>query len=602
MGKTKVWFKGNAYICKIYRQSTNIMDIKELTDLLRFGERIHVEAKLAKNEVPKSLWETYSSFSNTFGGYVLLGISENLDATSISNRFSIVGVDNAEKIIKDFWNTIHGEKVNRNLLRDEDVKTFEYDGKTIICIQIPQAEYRDKPVFINGNPYKGTFKRTYEGDFHCTEKEVNDMIRDASDDGNDGVLIEHYDMDDIDTPTLRAYRNLFIQRNPDHVWNADSDKDFLRNMGGFTIDRTNKNECLTLAGLMMFGKGLSVRERFSNFRMDYLDMTNLLPGERWSDRLTYDGRWENNLFNFFRMVLPKLTLGTKRPFRMEGVERIDDTPVNKALREAFTNSIIHADLMMDSGILKVEKTLDGYVFSNPGSLKLPIERIYEGGHSKARNPRMQNMLRMIGFGENIGSGFPSILQAWHKESWRMPDLHEETDLRLVELKLWTASLVSKETEASLHQNFGHQFEMLSTNEKMTLATAIEEGVVTNARMQQLLKLNSLEIAKLLTHLVSLQMLLVDGKGRGTTYTANSSFILSNDRKENDRKKRGASLRRKGILDAIKTNNKITVPKIAQTLGYAESAINRDFAYLREHGYIIRIGGPKYGYWKILKEE
>lgn len=54
------------------------MDIKELTDLLRFGERIHVEAKLAKNEVPKSLWETYSSFSNTFGGYVLLGISENL--------------------------------------------------------------------------------------------------------------------------------------------------------------------------------------------------------------------------------------------------------------------------------------------------------------------------------------------------------------------------------------------------------------------------------------------------------------------------------------------------------------------------------------------
>ena len=90
--------------------------------------------------------------------------------------------------------------------------------------------------------------------------------------------------------------------------------------------------------------------------------------------------------------------------------------------------------MMDSGILKVEKTLDGYVFSNPGSLKLPIECIYEGGHSKARNPRMQNMLRMIGFGENIGSGFPSILQAWHKESWRMPDLHEETDLRLVELK------------------------------------------------------------------------------------------------------------------------------------------------------------------------
>ena len=37
------------------------MDTKVLSDLLQFGERIHVEAKLAKNEVPKALWETYSS-------------------------------------------------------------------------------------------------------------------------------------------------------------------------------------------------------------------------------------------------------------------------------------------------------------------------------------------------------------------------------------------------------------------------------------------------------------------------------------------------------------------------------------------------------------
>ena len=586
-------------------------NILVLSDLLHFGERIHMEAKLAKNEVPKALWETYSSFCNTLGGYILLGVAENKEATSPVERYSVFGVHSAEKIITDFWNTIHSEKVNRNLLRDEDVKAIEYDGKTIICIHVPQAEYRDKPVFINGNPYKGTFKRTYEGDFHCTEKEVNDMIRDASDDGNDGALIEHYDMNDIDAPTLHAYRNLFMQRNPDHVWNTDSDKEFLRNMGGYTIDRVNNRECLTLAGLMMFGKGLSVRERFSNFRMDYLDKTNLLPGERWSDRLTYDGRWENNLFNFFRLVLPKLTLGTKRPFRMEGVERIDDTPVNKALREAFTNSIIHADLMMESGVLRIEKTNDGYIFSNPGSLKLPVERIYEGGHSKARNPRMQNMLRMIGFGENIGSGFPSILKAWHEESWRIPDLHEESDLRIVELKLWTASLVSDETDANLHQCFGTAFNTLSTNEKMTLATAMEESAVSNARMQQLLKMNSLEIAKILTHLVSLKMLLVSGKGRGTTYTINSSFILSNDRKENERKEnerkenerkeKNAGTRRGRILAAIRVNNRITTAKIALFLGCAESTVNRDLSYLREQGYIVRIGGLKYGYWKILKE-
>lgn len=77
---------------------------------------------------------------------------------------------------------------------------------------------------------------------------------------------------------------------------------------------------------MMFGTGLAVRERFSNFRMDYINMCNLIGDERYSDRLTYDGRWENNLYQFFSRVLPKVTADLPRPYRMEGVQRVDDTP------------------------------------------------------------------------------------------------------------------------------------------------------------------------------------------------------------------------------------------------------------------------------------
>ena len=76
-----------------------------------------------------------------------------------------------------------------------------------------------------------------------------------------------------------------------------------------TIDRNTEKGWLTAAGLLMFGKGLSVRERFDNIRMDYIDESNLLPGSRWSDRLTYDGMWENNLYNFIRQVTPRLVAG-----------------------------------------------------------------------------------------------------------------------------------------------------------------------------------------------------------------------------------------------------------------------------------------------------
>ena len=69
--------------------------------------------------------------------------------------------------------------------------------------------------------------------------------------------------------------------------------------------------------------------------------------QRYSDRLTYDGTWEYNLFNFVTTVLPKLTKELPRPFKMMGTERDDDTPQHKAVREAMTNAIIHADLMLN---------------------------------------------------------------------------------------------------------------------------------------------------------------------------------------------------------------------------------------------------------------
>lgn len=58
----------------------------------------------------------------------------------------------------------------------------------------------------------------------------------------------------------------------------------------------------------------------------------------------------------------------------------------------MTNMIIHADFRA-SGILKIEKRDDGYLFSNPGTLKLPMEEIYRGGVSAARNPRMGGTMR-----------------------------------------------------------------------------------------------------------------------------------------------------------------------------------------------------------------
>jgi len=558
------------------------MDVTDIKVLLKVGERISFECKKAENNIPKSVWETYSSFANTIGGIIVLGITENIKFVGEANHFEITGVNHPQKLRKEFFDTLNSNKVNRNILTDTDVEIIDYEGVSLMCITVPQADYRQRPIYINGNMMNGAFKRNYEGDYHCTEEDVKAMIRDANDSGNDGLLIEHYNIDDIDSGTLSAYRNRFRTANPDHIWNDYADKEFLLNIGAYTKDRNTGREGLTLAGLLLFGKGLSIRERFDNIRMDYLDYTNLEEESRWSDRLTYDGRWENNLYNFFMRVQSKLISDIKRPFSLKGMERNDDSLLHKAIREALTNLIIHADYML-TGILKVEKYDNRFVFSNPGSLKIPVVDIYEGGHSKARNPHIQAIFRMIGLGENIGSGFPTILEACKRENWRKPLLSERPDLHLVELTISMVSLISAECETQLLEFYGDDYNKAEKEEQLILATALNEGVIANNTIQLLLDKNPLEAGKLLYALVGKDMLLSTNKGRWTTYSINEKYELDVKRQGVERQ----GVERQGVerqgVEKARSNKKEkiiehiiafcqephTLQEIAQELGFSD---------------------------------
>ena len=548
------------------------MDATDIKVLLEVGERISFECKKAENNIPKSVWETYSSFANTIGGIIVLGITENVKFVGEANHFEITGITNPQKLRKEFFDTLNSNKVNRNILTDSDVEIIDYEGVPLMCITVPQADYRQRPIYINGNMMNGAFKRNYEGDYHCTEEDVKAMIRDANDSGNDGILIEHYNIDDIDSATLNAYRNRFRTANPDHIWNDYDDKDFLLNIGAYIRDRNTRREGLTLAGLLVFGKGLSIRERFDNIRMDYLDFTNLEEESRWSDRLTYDGRWENNLYNFFMRVQSKLISDIKRPFSLKGMERNDDSLLHKAIREALTNLIIHADYML-TGVLKVEKYDNRFVFSNPGSLKIPVVDIYEGGHSKARNPHIQAILRMIGFGENIGSGFPTILEACKKENWRRPLLEERPDLHLVELTLSMVSLISAECETQLLELYGNHYKEAEKEEQLILATALNEGVIANNTIQLLLDKNPLEAGKLLYALVAKNMLLSTNKGRWTTYSINEKYSqgVENSRSKTQGVEKARSNKKEKIIEHIIVfcQEPHTLQEIAQELGFSD---------------------------------
>ena len=59
------------------------MDENTIKEAQRKGERVTLECKRAKAEVPKSVWATYSAFANTIGGLILLGVNEDMQEKEI---------------------------------------------------------------------------------------------------------------------------------------------------------------------------------------------------------------------------------------------------------------------------------------------------------------------------------------------------------------------------------------------------------------------------------------------------------------------------------------------------------------------------------------
>ncbi|WP_414698560.1 RNA-binding domain-containing protein [Peptacetobacter sp. AB845] len=583
------------------------MDIFELIDI---GENSEIEFKKAKNSVPKDLWETYSAMANTNGGTIVLGVEERLGE---AERFCISGINSVEKVLKDFWDTINGNKVNKNILMDRDVEVIDIDSKKVIKIEVPRANYSDKPIFLNGNPYNGTYKRNYEGDYKCSVSEVNAMIRDSSDDNYDSVLIENYNLDDLDMETVHRYRNMFSSRNLHHIWIKLSDEDFLMQLGAIAKDRNTQKVWVTVAGLLMFGKGLSIREKFPYLNLDYLNMIDSDTEIRYRDRVTIDGNWENNLFNFYMKVINKLVEGLPIPFKLEGIVRVDDTPVNQALREALVNTLIHGNYSIE-GTIKIMRFRNRFEFHNPGNLRISVLDVYSGGISKCRNKNLQKMFRLIGFGENIGSGFPKILKAWYEQKWAEPVLEENFRIDEVVLKMSMISFVPEVYREKLRLIYGSSLDSLNTDEVKILLAAITEGEISNARVQCILDMHSKDISDLLRSMVNRGLLVEEGFGRGKKYMVNEQFCCEESNSSLDsvvEKSKGNDANKKIIsLEDLNLNN-VRISKVEEDIikiiindGFTTTRINSDRLDISRHmsiracndliekGLIIREGANK----------
>ena len=194
-------------------------------------------------------------------------------------------------------------------------------------------------------------------------------------------------------------------------------------LGAAAVSHTDKKLHPTAAGLLMFGEEHQIVREFPEYFLDYREMLD--PTIRWTDRVqSSSGEWTGNLFDFYFRVYNKLIKELKVPFRIEGGNRIDDTPVHKALREALANCLVNTDFYLPrSVVIRLER--EKIIMENPGSIRTGKVQMLKGGISDPRNKTLMKLFNLINIGERAGSGVPDIFSVWKEVGWEEPTVEEQ---------------------------------------------------------------------------------------------------------------------------------------------------------------------------------
>jgi ATP-dependent DNA helicase RecG len=274
---------------------------------------------------------------------------------------------------------------------------------------------------------------------------------------------------------------------------------------------------LTLAGLLMFGSERALLDALPHYHLDYQEQLSGDPEQRWTHRITLDGKWAPNLFNFYYRVYPRLVDGLDVPFKLDPQgTRIGETHVHEALREALVNTLVHAD-HQSSRPINVIKRQDAFVFFNPGRLRIPREALYQGGVSDPRNPSVQKMFQLLGLGEKAGSGFQKILRAWREQHWMIPLVAENSALEMTRVWLPLASMIPSDVEEELRAVVGDAYSSLDELGRVVLMLAHRFDEIGNADIQPYRREHPREIGLRLKQFVDVGWLVKEGHGRGTRY-------------------------------------------------------------------------------------
>ncbi|MDE5713461.1 MAG: putative DNA binding domain-containing protein [Muribaculaceae bacterium] len=518
------------------------MTKEELLYRLKDIEWDDLEVKEASGGIPKSMWETVSAFSNTAGGWIILGVSET-KVKSVST-YKITGIEKAEKMEQDIISTLRSvSKFNVPILATAQL--LDFNGKSILAFHIPVSA--NKPVYF-GNNLNNTFVRIGSGDQRATDIEIDILMREKTFGMKSEMEVDGTGFKDLNTQSLQTYRQRIKDYNPDFRYNDLDDEQFCIKTGIINHGK------LTFGGLLMLGKGEVVQEYVPHFWIDYIE----IPGTTYSDadcRYTYRMPEQENIWEYFKVLLQRLRLYVDNPF-MAGPDGFspEDNSQLYCLREGLVNLLAHADYFspMHSTIRVFNDRIE---FQNPGRFAVRISDNPGKVKSVPRNPNIIALFRFARQGENAGYGIDKIMR-WNKLTGLEVDFESDITSSTVTYPLPLLKSGQINSSKSGQINIDHFSQSIDMTRDDIVNSISKSGQINASK-----------------------------SGQNTDIPKGY--------------KSGDESRSKNV-EAMRNNPEISRKDLSKLLGISPSAIQRHIEFLKDSRIIIRLGSDRKGLWRVLK--
>ena len=299
------------------------MDAKVIKKLIKEGEGFTIEFKECQTEISSSTYETVCSFSNRYGGHLLLGVTDDGE---------IIGVNpnSIEDMKRNFINTLN----NRNKISPPlflEFTEIKIGGDLILYIYVPISSL---PITCSGK----LFDRNGDADIDIT---TNTVMGAELYDRKRNYFTERKMFPYVNENMLRLselmpkVRNMAQLRKADHPWINMTDMEIMQSADLYEIDPVTGKEGYNLAAVLLFGKDETIFSCCPGYITDCILRRDNV--DRYDDRLMVTA----NLIEAYGQVLGFIQKHTPDPFYLEGVQAVSIR--DKIAREIISNILCHRE-------------------------------------------------------------------------------------------------------------------------------------------------------------------------------------------------------------------------------------------------------------------